>query len=98
MKIKTWINNIIAIFAVVTLVGGFQVDSAADSQLTSAAVSIETAIGVEEAYAGPCGRRGCDGSNTYCGTYTVLEIGGIHIVRHCDGNKKETEKQIEMFN
>jgi|GEM_PF-777456 hypothetical protein len=96
MKIKTWLNNIIAIVAVVTLVGGFQVNSATNSQLTSAAVSIETAIGVEEAYAGPCGRRGCDGQPVYCTSYTVFEVGGVQVIRHCKGKRSTVSEEVSL--
>lgn len=93
MKIKTWLNNIIAVIAVLTLVGGFQVNTSADGQLESTAVSIESVINVEEAYAGPCGRRGCDGQPVYCTSYVVMEIGGIQVIRHCKGKKTQVSEE-----
>lgn len=87
MKIKQYVNKLVAIAAVVALVSGFQFSNAEGTMST-----LESTIGIEKAYAGPCGRRGCDGSNAYCDTYSVLEIGGIHIVRHCDGVKTSIEE------
>lgn len=50
--------------------------------------AMEISAHVEEAYAGPCGRRGCEGNSGDCGeAHTVLEIGGIEITRHCKGSK-----------
>ncbi|MTI88325.1 MAG: hypothetical protein FH748_10185 [Balneolaceae bacterium] len=80
MSIKKYINNFVAILAVVTLVSGFQIS---DSQ--GIVQSLETTIGVEEAYAGPCGRRGCDGTAVYCTSYVVLEIGNTRWIRDCEG-------------
>lgn len=89
MKIKQFLNKIVAIAAVFALVSGFQFNTAEGSMAT-----LESAIGMEEAYAGPCGRRGCDGSNVYCDSYTILEIGGVHIIRHCDGVKKDSPLEL----
>ncbi len=58
--------------------------------------TIESAIGIEEAYAGPCGRRGCEGRVGDCdGTsYTIFAIGDLEIYRYCKGIKK-SEDQFE---
>ncbi|MFY0685022.1 MAG: hypothetical protein JXR20_10755 [Balneola sp.] len=82
MNIKHYINKFVAILALATLVSGFQFNNA-----QGAMVNLESAVGIEEAYAGPCGRRGCDGSAAYCDSYTVFEVGGIVVERHCDGVK-----------
>ena len=87
MKIKTYLNKIVAIAAVVALVSGFQFNNA-----EGAMVTLESTIGMEEAYAGPCGNRGCDGSNAYCDTYAVLEIAGIRVLRDCKGVKNTSEE------
>ena len=58
--------------------------------------TFESTIGIEEAYAGPCGRRGCDGQPVYCASYVVFELGGIQIIRHCDGEKEEEEIPVEL--
>ena len=90
MKIKQYLNKIVAIAAVITLVSGFQISTADGSMAT-----LESTTGVEKAYAGPCGRRGCDGSPAYCDAYTVFEIGGVHVIRHCDGVKKDSPDQLQ---
>lgn len=91
MKIKNYINKIVAIAAVVALVSGFQLENTEGAMAT-----FESTIGIEEAYAGPCGNRGCDGQPVYCATYVVFEIGGIQVMRHCDGEKKEKEIPIAL--
>lgn len=84
MKIKTYLNKIVAIAAVVALVSGFQFNNA-----EGAMVTLESTIGMEEAYAGPCARRGCDGKISDCDgtTYTIFAIGNIEITRYCTGDK-----------
>ncbi|MCH2450475.1 MAG: hypothetical protein MK198_10055 [Gracilimonas sp.] len=82
MKLKTYVNNIVAIIAIVTLVGGFQVSR---GESAKELVSIESKLGLNEAYAGPCARRGCDGMPSYCTSYYVIEIGNGGWLRHCNG-------------
>ncbi len=91
MKIKNYINQFVAILTVVTLVSGFQI-STNDGMVNT----FESVIGIEEAYAGPCGRRGCVGKVGYCTTYVILEIGGVQMVRHCDGDKKSDVDEISI--
>ena len=56
-------------------------------QVGNAAVtsSINVQSAVQEACAGPCSRRGCDGTNDLCTSYTAVEIGNIRIIRDCEG-------------
>jgi len=63
MKFKNYINKFVAIVAVIALVGGFQLNLESGSMET-----IPTIIGIEEAYAGPCGREGCIGGPDLCVT------------------------------
>lgn len=63
MKIKNYLNKIVAIVAVVALVSGFQLNNAEGKM-----ISLDSAIGIEEAYAGPCGREGCVGGPDLCVT------------------------------
>ncbi len=82
MKIKNYINQFVAILTVVTLVSGFQI-STNDGMVST----IESAIGIEEAYAGPCGRRGCSGTEGFCTAYAVVEVGAFKMMRYCEGKK-----------
>lgn len=93
MKIKDYINKIVAIAMVVALVSGFQLENAEGAMTT-----FESTIGIEEAYAGPCGRRGCDGRISDCdGTsYTVFAIGNVEITRYCTGVKSNPEELESM--
>ncbi|SMO77908.1 hypothetical protein SAMN06265219_11077 [Gracilimonas mengyeensis] len=60
------------------------VDTNADVRAEYVDFSIELA----EAYAGPCGRRGCEGKTGDCGeSYAVGEIGNIKLMRYCRGKK-----------
>jgi len=87
MKIKSFISNIVAALTLVALVSGFQVQS------TEAGVlSLEKAVGIEEAYAGPCGSAGCDGLDMYCTSVTVFHIGDIQILKDCDGTPLDDDK------
>ncbi|MEP1152308.1 MAG: hypothetical protein ABJH08_11325 [Balneola sp.] len=83
MNIKHYINKFVAILALATLVSGFQFNNA-----QGAMVNLESAVGIEEAYAGPCGNRGCDGQPVYCDSYVVFEVGGVQVIRHCNGKKR----------
>lgn len=67
MKIKNYINKIVAIAMVVALVSGFQFNSESGSMET-----IPIIIGMEEAYAGPCNDNGCIGGNDKCMTVETL--------------------------
>lgn len=89
MKIKTYISNVVAALTLVALVSGFQVKSAEVEVL-----STEKGIGIEEAYAGPCERRGCDGEPVYCTSYYIVEIGNGGIIRHCEGTPLEEDEQL----
>jgi len=86
MKIKNYINKIVAIVTLVALVSGFQYKNTEGTMRT-----LESTIEIEEAYAGPCGRRGCDGKISDCdGTaYTVFAVGNIEITRYCTGEKQD---------
>lgn len=81
MKIKQYLNKIVAIAAVVTLVSGFQISTADGSMAT-----LESTIGIEEAYAGPCGDAGCDGKPGYCGTVTIIKIFKFRATKDCTGS------------
>jgi hypothetical protein len=89
MKVKNYINKIVAVAAVVALVSGFQLNNAEGGMTT-----LESTIGIEEAYAGPCGRRGCEGRISDCdGTsYNVLVLGNLEIKRFCTGTKSTLEE------
>ncbi len=89
MRIKNYINQFVAILTFVTLVSGFQI-STNDGMVNT----IESAIGIEEAYAGPCGNKGCTGKEGFCTSYVVLEIGGIQVVRYCSGIKRNDDDEI----
>jgi len=67
MKIKQYINKIVAIAAVVALVSGFQVSNAEGTMAT-----LESTIGIEEAYAGACSDNGCIGGNDKCMDVEIL--------------------------
>ena len=66
MKIKNYINKIVAIAMVVALVSGFQFNNSEGTM-----TSLESMIGIEEAYAGPCARAGCIGGPDLCMTVEV---------------------------
>ena len=66
------------------LFAGFQIPDPNSEKMHS----ILYFLGLEEAYSGPCGRRGCSGSGD-CGSYVVLEIGNTVITRHCQGTISE---------
>ena len=81
MKIKNYINKVVAIAAVVALVSGFQFSNAeAEPSKTI------SSIGLEAAYAGPCADAGCDGLPGYCGTVTVIKIFGLRVTKDCVGS------------
>lgn len=82
-----------ALVTVLMLVGGFQMSTSTANQLIPSNISLDTVLGIEEAYAGPCGRRGCDGEKTYCTTYYIIEIGDGGIIRHCKGTPLEEEEE-----
>ncbi|HAW78323.1 MAG TPA: hypothetical protein DF712_16195 [Balneola sp.] len=67
MKIKNYLNKIVAIAAVVTLVSGFQFNSESGGM-----ENIPIIIGLEEAYAGPCNDNGCIGGNDKCMVIRIL--------------------------
>ncbi|TYP93631.1 hypothetical protein LX73_1338 [Fodinibius salinus] len=51
-------------------------------------------VQTQKAFAGPCGRRGCEGSKGDCGeSHTVIEIGPIEIIRHCNGTDMDEPKK-----
>ncbi|MFP8488533.1 hypothetical protein ACKGJO_05475 [Gracilimonas sp. Q87] len=83
MKIKNYTSQIIAMLTLVFLVSGFQLKST-DSETRS----LENIVGIEEAYAGPCGDAGCDGSPGYCGTTTVVKVLGWRITKDCVGSEE----------
>jgi uncharacterized low-complexity protein len=85
MRIKTYISNAIAVFTLIALVSGFQFSTEKSTTASENLTSIESVLGIEDAYAGPCGRAGCDGEPTYCTAVTVLNIGSIQIIKHCQG-------------
>lgn len=73
------------------LVGGFQITSSNNNQLSTEAFSLDMAFGIEEAYAGPCGAAGCDGADMYCTSATVIHIGNWEVSKDCKGNPPEKE-------
>ena len=84
MKIKQYINKLVAITAVFALVSGFQFSNAEGAMAT-----LESTIGIEEAYAGPCGDAGCVGSTGYCGIeVTVLKVLDWELKKECHGVDK----------
>lgn len=93
MKFKTFLNNLIAIFAILALAGGFQISS---ENIVTDLVTTESEIVMNEAYAGPCGRAGCDGQPTYCEPVVVFNIGSIEVIKHCKGTPPE-EEQLELL-
>ena len=90
MKLKTYLNNLIAIVALITLVGGFQISS--DTTISSL-IKSETELIENEAYAGPCGRAGCDGEPVYCKPVVVLSIGSIEMIKHCKGTPPQKQNE-----
>ncbi|MEX0722965.1 MAG: hypothetical protein WD053_03765 [Gracilimonas sp.] len=66
----------------VALVSGFQIQSS-----ETEVISLEKVIGIEEAYAGPCGDAGCDGNPGYCGTTTVVKVLGWRVTKDCVGSE-----------
>jgi hypothetical protein len=84
MKIKNYINKIVAIAAVVALVSGFQLENTEGVMAT-----FESTIGLEEAYAGPCGAAGCEGKTGYCGKeVTVVKVLDWELKKECHGEDK----------
>ncbi len=83
MKIKNYINKVVAIAAVVALVSGFQLGNAEGTMTT-----LESTVGIEEAYAGPCGDAGCDGKPGYCGTVTVIKVFKWRATKDCTGSNE----------
>ena len=55
MKLRKAINLILSLFIFGILVSGFQIEDSNSKTMSS----ILSLVGIEEAYAGPCGRRGC---------------------------------------
>tara|TARA_R110002049_G_scaffold56984_3_gene156708 strand:+ start:884 stop:1123 length:240 start_codon:yes stop_codon:yes gene_type:complete len=47
---------------------------------------IMTQLGLEKAYAGPCGDAGCDGKPGYCGTVTVIKVFKWRATKDCTGS------------
>lgn len=84
MKIKTYISNAIAIFTLIMLVGGFQFNNVNTEVNTT-----DKLLGVEEAYAGPCGSAGCVGKTGYCGKeVTVVKILDWELDKECYGEDR----------
>lgn len=79
---KKHIQSIIALGVAVLMISGFQVTSQEDITY-----NLENMIGIEEAYAGPCGRLGCETSEGDCGgrSHTVFNIGNLELERYCSG-------------
>jgi len=68
MNTKTYINKIGVLAVLVVLLSGFQISSTANDEL----ITFQNAIGIEKAYAGPCGDDGCVGGNDPCSEVKVL--------------------------
>lgn len=99
MKIKNLLANVVAILTVITLIGGFQINAAEQVTNQEQVITVvETVMGVGEAYAGPCTRRGCTGKISDCdGTsYTVFAFRNLEFTRYCTGvhTSSETEEDI----
>ncbi|MFD2532444.1 hypothetical protein ACFSVN_08310 [Gracilimonas halophila] len=88
MKLKAYITNIVAILSLVILVSGFQIQLSESDD-----ISLEGIVGMETAYAGPCGAAGCDGADMYCTSVTVVHIGNWQMKKDCKGNPPE-EKEL----
>jgi hypothetical protein len=84
MKFKIYITNIIAALTLVVLVSGFQIQFSESDD-----ASIEGIVGIETAYAGPCGAAGCVGKTGYCGKeVTVIKILDWELDKECHGEDK----------
>lgn len=68
MNTKTYINKIGVLAVLVVLLSGFQLNSTANDEL----LTFQNAIGIEKAYAGPCGRDGCVGGKAKCSEVKIL--------------------------
>ena len=90
MKIKNYTSQIIAMLTLVFLVSGFQLSS---GTTISGFITSESDIITNEAYAGPCGRAGCDGEPVYCKPVVVLSIGSIEMIKHCKGTPPEKQNE-----
>lgn len=89
MKVKTYINNIIAVVTLVVLVSGFQISAENSDATSNNLTSVESILGVKEAYAGPCGDAGCVGKTGYCGKeVTVVKILNWELDKECHGEDK----------
>lgn len=86
MKIKTYIQHLLATVVLIMLVGGFQFTTDNESKTSTISLT-ESILGVEEAYAGPCADAGCDGDSGYCGTTTVVKLFGLRITKDCVGSE-----------
>lgn len=86
MKIKTYVSNTLAVCTLVALLSGFQISS--PDSVTNNLTSMESMLGVKNAYAGPCGDAGCDGNPGYCGTTTVIKVFGLKLDKDCVGSEK----------
>ena len=94
MSFKKTINRMLGFLIFGFLVTGFQIQDGKSETMNS----ILSIIGVEEAYAGPCSRRGCDGEIGTCNNtcYMVFEIGNVAARRCCNGT--DTEEGIPEQN
>ncbi|MFN1835977.1 hypothetical protein AB2B38_012000 [Balneola sp. MJW-20] len=90
MKIKTILSNTMAAVILFAMVSGFQVESD-QGNLTL----IDKALGVEQAYAGPCGDAGCDGKAGYCGTVTVIKLFNWRLKKDCSGSTRISSPLID---
>jgi hypothetical protein len=90
MKIKNYTSQFIAMLTLVFLVSGFQLSS---ETTISGLLTNESEIIANEAYAGPCGRAGCDGEPLYCKPVVVLSIGSIDMIKHCKGTPPEKQDE-----
>lgn len=84
MKFKAYITNIVAILSLVVLVSGFQIQLSESDD-----ISLEGIVGMQTAYAGPCGAAGCVGKKGYCGKeVTVIKFFDWEIDKECHGEDK----------
>ena len=91
MKIlkKRILPAILAVCITGFLVAGFQIPDPNSEKMHN----ILYFLGLEEAYSGPCGRRGCEGDVGECTSYVVFELGNTVVIRHCKGTMSEDSEE-----
>lgn len=85
---KTILSNLLAVSTFLILIAGYQVS---EPDKGDSLISLGSYLGIEEAYAGPCGDAGCDGEPGLCGKITVIKFFSWEATRTCKGSKPGNE-------